>query len=318
MPPEPRLISCVGVRSDLALLPHFLRHYRRLGVLPARMHLIVHSPDPDATDLDAALTLLSEFGTAAPEIWTDPYTSDGMWTRRRETQAKVASPDDFVLTADVDEFHEYPEPLVRFLARCDRLGANAVQGVFVDRLAKAGRLAPVLPEPELPRQFPLAADVICSLGGEGTHHDRYGSVKLMAVKGNVFPSRGGHHPRAGPAEHRHLFGAPLGTFPGLVDPGFRFAVPLRVHHYHWTAGLPDSLRRRIATPGVSAAGLEYSTKLLAHFDANGGIDLDQVGWPEWNWRGLVPWTLRIRWFRAEARLRDLGRRARDRLKVSRS
>lgn len=306
MAPEPRLISCLGVEGDLALLPHFLRHYRALGVDPARMHIILNSSGPEVPCLNVARELLEKFGTSPPEIWIAPYTSDAMWAKRREIQTKVADPRDWVVSADVDEFHEYPETLRDILARCDRLGVNVIQGVFIDRLAQGGRLAPVRPDPDLSTQFPVIADVICSLGGEGVHHDRYGTVKLMAIKGAILPSRGGHHPQGGQQGLRYLSGAPLGALPGLVKAGFRSAIPLRVHHYHWTAGLQERLRRRLETPGASAAGREYGSKLLRHLDAHGGIDLEQVARPERDWRGRLPWTLRMRLLRTEV---GLGRTA---------
>ena len=267
----PLLLSCVGVATDGALLPHFLDHYRALGVDPADMHLILNASGPEAAALEAAVGTLRAFGCPAPEIWTDPYTSGAMWERRRALQDRVAPPGRWVLSADVDEYHEYPEPLGPFLARCAAMGVDCVQGVFVDRLAPGGKLGPVAPAPGVLAQFPVIADVGRAIGGRGAHHDLAGTVKVMAMRGHVRPSRGGHHPVPG-QRARHLYRHPLAQFPAMATPAGRFAVPTWVHHVHWTDSLPARLRTRLATPGVSPAGGEYGRKQLAHLERHGGID----------------------------------------------
>jgi hypothetical protein len=305
----PLLITCVGVEHDLALLAHFLAHYRALGVRPERMRPILNARSAEAPELAGARALLAAHGVAAAEEWIAPYTSDSMWAKRREVQAREAAPEDWVISADVDELHEYPEPLDAFLARCARERVDCVQGVFIDRLAIDGRLAPVLPEPSIWEQFPLEAEVALSIAGQGEHHGRHGTLKLMALRGRVPPSRGGHHPLHGAGSVRFHLGAPLASFPGVERADWRFALPLRVHHFHWTAGLDERLRRRLATPGASVAGKEYGGKQLDHIEAHGGIALDRVARPGAAPR--LPWRARVTLLRAEARLRRLGARGRE-------
>lgn len=312
----PWLISCVGVAFDLDLLPHFLRHYLRLGVLPDSVRLMLNAPDRDAPGLAGAGAVLDRFGVPPAEIWVGPYTSDAMWERRRAMQRRIARPDDWVLSADVDEFHEYPEPLAAFLKRCERVGVTCAQGPMIDRLAPGGRLAAVADEPSLEEQFPIEADVIWSVGGQGQHHDRYGTVKMMAMRGDVLPSRGGHHPLAGQSV-QYLYGAPLAQFRRIVRPGFRLGLPLRVHHFHWTEAMPESLRRRLATPGVSPAGREYCGKMLAHIEAHGGVDLRQTGRAAPGPEARLPWPVRLALLRAEGQGLRLARGARGRLRALR-
>ncbi|MGF1477767.1 MAG: glycosyltransferase family 2 protein [Geminicoccaceae bacterium] len=300
MSPSPLLITCVGVDFDLDLFPHFLRHYLTLGVERERVLTILNSQDEKSSNLALAEAMLADHGMTPADVWIAPYTSDSMWARRRALQEHHATRADWVLSADVDEFHEYPEPLADFLGRCDAMNVNVAHGVFIDRLAPDGRLEPVRPEPDLMRQFPVQADVIWSLAGRGTHHDRWGTVKLMAFRGHIFPGRGGHGaPPGQPA--LNLYAMPLGDFPGVEQPGFRFRVPTRVHHFHWTAKLPGMLRRRLATPGVSAAGREYGRKQLDHIERHDGIDLTAVA--------IAPplagqnWSYRLRRMRLEGRFR---------------
>jgi len=315
--PTAHLISCIGVDSDLPLLPHFLRHYLALGIPRERMHLILNAA-ADSPAMTRAQEMLTGFGIEPAVLWIAPYTSDAMWAERRKLQARTVAPGDWLISADVDEFHEYPESLERFLGYCERRGVDCVQGVFIDRLAVDGRLRSVTEAEPLWSQFPLEADVICRIGQTGEHHDWYGTVKLMALRGHLLPSRGGHHPQPHADGISYLFGRPLAAFPGIAMPAFRFSVPLRVHHFHWTGALPDSLRRRLATPGVSAAGREYGAKLLDHFEQNAGIALSDIAirGDSWSVDGL-PWRAGVNTLRLASRLHRMFRRGRGLLRTRR-
>jgi len=314
---EIRLLSCLGVADDLPLLPHFLDHYLGLGIAPGRIHMILNAADPDDPRLEAARATLAARGAAAPEIWIAPYTSATMWARRRDLQSRVSGAADWIVNADADEFHAYPAPLGTITAWMARRGATCLQGPFVDRLAPDGRLAPVAPAPALGAQFPVEAEAMLALAGTGAHHDLYGSVKLMLHRGNVLPSRGGHHPIPDRGRVRFAYGAPLATFPRAADPGFRAGLPFRVDHFKWTEGLRTGLERRLATPGASEAGREYGGKLLAYFARNDGIALGDVVLRG----GGVPDRVRGGTWRAQAaRLRAAvaARRVTERLRPGRT
>ncbi len=283
------LISCIGVDSELALLPHFLGHYRSIGIAPDAMQLILNTLDPDSPNLATARAILHEHGIADADVWIAPYTSDAMWARRRALQQARVAANDWVVNADVDEFHEYPATLETFLDWCDKRRINVAQGVFIDRLAPHGQLKPIAGEPAMSVQFPLAAEVQCALGQPSIHQKPGGSVKVMAHRGDVFLNRGGHRPAPDNPPIRFAFGHDLDRFPMLDRPVFRWSLPLRVHHYKWTAGLRETLERRLATPGVSPAGAEYGQKLLDHLRRHDGIALADVAVAE---PGLAPITHR--------------------------
>ena len=295
-----RLVTCVGVGSDLPLLPHFLDHYAALGVAPADTVVILNADAPDHPALAEARAILDARGVATPEIWIAPYTSETMWAERRRAQRVRCAPGDWVLSADVDEFQRWPAPLREVLGTAEGFGADCVQGVMIDRLAPGGRLAPVRPEPGILEQFPIRAEVAIAIGGRSAAHGRGGTVKVMAARGRILPGRGGHRPLPEPRA-RQLLLYPLGDWREIERPAFRFAVPLQVDHVHWTDTLPERLRRRIATPGVSPAGAAYGARQLAHLERHGGIDLGAVSLaPE----GTADWPARL------AALRRMGRRKR--------
>lgn len=298
--PDVRLISCVGVRHDLALLPHYLRHYRDLGVHPSRMHIVLNGLEDDADEVARAQEILQDHGVTPHEVWVAPYTSDAMWEKRREVQRQVASAEDWVISADVDEFCEFPDALEPFLAYCERRGANCVQGVFIDRLAADGRLRAVEPEPTLWEQFPVETDIACTVRrGEGGGY-WYGTVNIMACRGDVLPSRGGHHPLSDGRGVSYLLGRPLAEFPAITDPAFRFTLPLRVHHFKWTRTLTDGLRQRLATPGVSSKGKAYGQRLLDHVERQDGFALADFPLRQDGNNDRVPWRARVLTLRARS------------------
>ncbi|MDT7856656.1 hypothetical protein RQM47_08390 [Rubrivirga sp. S365] len=297
------LISCVGVESDLPLLPHFLRHYLDLGVAPERMHIVLNALTADAPGLAEARAILAEHGVDGGEDWIEPYTSDAMWDKRREVQRRVASPEDWVVSADVDEFCEFPAPLGEVLDYCERRGANCVQGVFIDRLAPGGALAEIEPAPSLWDQFPVEADVICTIRqheGDGDNY-KFGTVNVMLCRGDVLPSRGGHAPLKGEdaVPVSFLLGTSLGRMPGITNSAVRFAIPFRVHHFKWTEALAERHQRRLDTPGASSAGSAYGRLLLDRLALWGGrIGLGDVPVRHPTLADRVPWRVRTNALRA--------------------
>jgi hypothetical protein len=309
-----RLISCVGVEHDLALLPHFLRYYLGLGIAPERMHLVLNAERKGTDAMAAALAVLAAHDVEPAEVWIAPYTSDAMWEKRRAVQRRVAAASDWVVSADVDEFHEFPAALPAFLDYCERRGANCVQGVFIDRLAPGGRLAAVQPAPSIWEQFPLEADVICTIRRAEEGKFWYGTVNVMACRGDVLPSRGGHHPLSDGRPVSYLLGRPLAEFPWITDPAFRFALPLRVHHFKWTDRLAGGLQRRLATPGASSRGRAYGRLLLDHFEENGGVALGGLPVKRRARADRVPWRARVAALQAVASAIPILRSARRRMR----
>ena len=288
-----RLITCVGVEHDLALLPHFIDYYQGLGISSDKMHIVLQASEENTRDMEKAQDVLDDFGIKAQEIWIAAYTSDSMWEKRREIQKLVAKPMDWVISADVDEFHEFPTNVSDFLNYCEGKGVNCVQGVFIDRLAPNGQLNSVEAAPSIWEQFPVEADVICTIRQNEKDGWVNGTVNIMACKGHIFPSRGGHGPMVDKIKPKYPLGRRLGLVPGIEKPEIRFSCPLKVHHFKWTDSLLNSLKKRLLTPGVSERGKSYGELLLKHIEKEGKIQLEKIPVKNESLFNKVPWKAQI-------------------------
>jgi hypothetical protein len=267
--PALRLVSCIGTEFDLPLLEFFISHYEALGIEPSRMHFIVHAPDRDRESFEAALSMLKSRAVPEPMQWIGPYTSGEMWRRRRALQQSVSMTGEWVLSADIDEFHEYPTSLDQIISYCASHDFTVVQGPFIDRISNDGSLIPVDPSTPLGAQFPLEAEVMCHIGKIPGKSDAVGTIKLMLFRADVMPGLGGHNP-APAGDVRFASGASLIAFPGVKGPKFRDRMPCKVHHFKWRNSMLQSIEARWRTPGASSAGSDYGKRLYAYLYRSGG------------------------------------------------
>ncbi|WP_018984770.1 glycosyltransferase family protein [Salinimonas chungwhensis] len=293
---EIRLITCVGVEHDLALLPHFLAYYTKLGIPAKNIHAVLQASLENTEEMVKAASLLNDYGIKPHEMWIAPYTSDSMWEKRREIQKTVAKADDWIISADVDEFHEFPDDLKKFLAYCDKKNLHCIQGVFIDRLAPRGELTAVKQDSSIWSQYPIQADVMCTIRKYEEGGWESGTVNVMACKGNVLPSKGGHGALPRETQINYIFEKQLGELKGIEKPFFRFSLPLRVHHFKWTDRLANSLQKRLSTPGVSTRGKMYGEALLNHIDGPGRIQIDEMPIRKDRLLDRVPWKYKLRFF----------------------
>ncbi|KEO72059.1 glycosyltransferase family protein [Anditalea andensis] len=291
---EIKLITCAGVEHDLALLPHFIAYYKALGIHTKNMYFILQASESDSHEMKKAQAILHQDGITAAEIWIAPYTSATMWEKRREIQLCVANKEDWVISADVDEFHEFPDKLSVFLSYCDKKEINCVQGVFIDRLTSDGSLAAIKASPPLWEQFPVQADVICTIRQVEENGWENGTVNIMACKGDLLPERGGHFPLNHGSPIKYIFGSrQLAKFNGIKAATTRFQIPLRVHHFKWNQALLQSLQKRLATAGVSTHGQSYGNLLLQHLGEDQRIQIEKMPIRKSGTLDKLPWRTQL-------------------------
>ncbi len=245
------IVIC-NVRDEIAMLPHFLKHYRAIGV--TRFAFV------DNGSVDGTLPYLLD----QPDC--DVYQHLGnfrnafcgmQWTNQLLREYQTA---EWFLTIDADELIVYDGwpnlDLASFALEMGRAGRSVVTGIMVDMYG---------PGPVATTEAPADADLlkVCSLfDGEGYRLERPADWRL-----DGFPRL---DIRGGPV--MRLFGIQtargwLGKVPLLLEPNIayrdphsvfpaalNFALPrIAVLHFRFTSAimekLPRVLRRKVHTEG---------------------------------------------------------------------
>lgn len=169
------------------LLPHFISYYHQLGITYGRFLVLIHH-DPRLYDRRALnrLTGICSGYSLECRIWEGRYTAD----RHMEQQLLmlrdfVFSPYDWIITANVDEFQDWPTSnLNRFLtSESSVLNRSSTQspsfyvGNVFERIAVDGTFPTTLPQPSIFNQFPY----VCEQKGYGK--------KIVAFKNFLRPGR---------------------------------------------------------------------------------------------------------------------------------
>ena len=235
------LLTVIG--SDVKVLPHMLRHYRRMGIDSFLINVNLDYPDDPV--MDEVRKTTDEYGIEISRIHIGP------WTNEVNTQLYAESrenPDDWYILADLDEFQEYPGDLREIIEECERKGYDYIEGCFIDRIAKDGGFPDVAYDSPIDEQFPLG----CTF----THRILGGyPLKVAAAKGHVDISVGNHNANSGVA-------CP-------VEECF-----VQVHHYKWDKSVVSRMWSRARNKDLGVYMLSCR-RFVDYFQANGGrIDVN--------------------------------------------
>lgn len=211
-------ITCIT--DTPVLLAHWVEHYRALGV--SEIVAAVGSPKGDLQFLDTVIALALPI-RIAPYTYGPHYSMQKTWMMY--AAARLLQPEDqtWMIYADVDEFHEYPAPLHELIEACERGAIDAVVGDFVDHVAAHGLLPEVAPAPSIWEQFPIACSLSVSVLGA------FGQKVMLARHRVKLRGSGLHH-----TDPSSLYRWPIGL-----------RSDYRVHHFKWTAGVMERLRKRL-------------------------------------------------------------------------
>ncbi len=238
---SPRTVLVVAMGHDLRLFERHLRHYRALGVDDVLVDIQTGSGNADEL-LESVTATAARHGAQIVAVEPGPYT--GTRVRRERLVAAHCRPDDWLVIADLDEFHEYPTRLDRITAYCDAHGYDFVMGELVDRVAPGGVLAE-LDERPLSAQFPLGCHLTRDLCGGWSRKVVLARPAVAIVEGN----------------HEALCGNGC--------PEERIHVP--IHHFRWDARVVD--KNRFMIDSIRERGLYHwneKERLLRHLEAGGG------------------------------------------------
>jgi len=258
-------------------LSHFVDYYvGQLGIPAAQVMMTIQSVS-ESNPVVGSIRRRLEAAGVHYDVWIGTFSSETKaWHRDRVADAAL-DPDDWLIIADVDEFHQFPggTDVAAFLARVEASGANYVTAAWEDRVAEDGELRRVVEldparraETSLEAQFPLRCSMTqWTLPDSGLLRlvlPRAESGKVAASKAFLRVHRSAHKIRT-----RSYLAALLRLSRGW--PRRWAAPPIASRHYKWIAGLAAYLDRRVRTYDKCGMLWSYeSASINAHLEAHGG------------------------------------------------
>lgn len=224
--------------GDDALLPFFVRHYRRLGA--TSFPVLIYGTERQL--YEACAVIAREGGSPETVGVFDAVTFSA---KKREAEIRKVHPDgEWAFFCDLDEFCELTADQVQQHVRG---GAPYVAGRWLDRVATNGRLLDVVACTPLEVQFPMQA----------TLRQRWHMGSSVYVLAPFAPML--HHPNVCSAGRRH-WPQPCVT----------------VHHFKWQANVESRLRARMqriaAVNKLHTPWARRVRMMLAHIEQHQGID----------------------------------------------
>jgi len=143
-----------------------------IGVSPLRCLLTLHTDNVQSGSLQTMMAVLIKYDLYY-DIYEGKWSSESLTFHQLHKLLSVVKSDDWVLTVDSDEFHEYPMYLPAFLAKCDEQGYTFVRGDFADRTTSSGKLLDLRSNISIWKQYPFECQITNSLG-LGTPKKDYG------------------------------------------------------------------------------------------------------------------------------------------------
>jgi hypothetical protein len=161
---------------------------------------------------------LDKFNIREKWVWKGEYSAPLLTKYLREA-VKSYGKKDWIILADVDEFHNFPVKAKQFLWDCDKKGFNCVRGHLIDKVAEKGELKNIQKDPRIDRQFPHASDLTekIALGNR---------EKIVALK---FPLVAGH------GHHAVVRNKRAARYSSLT---------IDVHHFKWDSLVFNRLQKR--------------------------------------------------------------------------
>ena len=147
------LRSTVGVEMDYVLVASFVEHYRKLGVVDFRF--VVHSLSSSSPKLDLVLATLRDLGIQPANIWITENWNTGDNSMMHREVIKDCPDHAWVISADIDEFHEYPMRLPEFIEELESGRFDLVKGRLTERIAQDFSIPNLDTSKTLFDQFPL-------------------------------------------------------------------------------------------------------------------------------------------------------------------
>jgi hypothetical protein len=189
------LVSCIGVMFDLDILPHFIKHYKKMGV--KNFHFILHNDEESNDNLIKAQKILESFNIKEIDIWNGHFWCSDKERWMQYVKDKLDSKA-WILTADLDEFHEYPYQLEEFIKILDDGNFNCYNGNLVNHFPFMNSLAKLHLDSDIWSLYPK---IMSKKKHAYFFPERSDCPKVLLCK-NYLRVRNGHHRIV--SEHKKL------------------------------------------------------------------------------------------------------------------
>ena len=242
-------LRCViSVDHDLPLIDPFIKYYKKLGV--DEFLLVLNSKLPKSNNLSKAKNILKKHNIKEKKVWIGQYT-DAVRTQYLYELTDKLKPDEWILTADCDEFQKYDMDLKKFIDYCDNNDITRVHGVMVDRLSKDGSFVDLKKDIDLFEQFPVNANVCKIWKGSG-----FFIQKVMLHKNFIKLYKG---------NHKIKWKISLNS--GKSKSG------LIVYHIKWFSGVVEKTKNSTRN---KMKNMPNKLLLKKYFETHKGFNLDDV------------------------------------------
>lgn len=237
---------------NLAILPHFVKHYVSIGI-PVKNFLLIVQSGNQSNALAAALNTIKQLGANAVS-WIGPFSAITNFYHKMRLLEPLSIRQWLVYT-DIDEFIEFPTPITSFITTIQNDGAWAVRGFFVDRVARSGLLTKIINSPNIESQYPCRCNVTGNLMS-------LISTKVSLVRGDLRTDMGHHH-----LVDRSWFKFNQIDMPKELKFNAKFyAKSLTISHFKWTSEVLTVLQERINYYSHNLTGARCCTALQRFID----------------------------------------------------
>lgn len=242
--------------EGIELFPYWIGHYSQWA---DRMLVCV------TDDTSVELPHYQETGIFGKVIVAHIPTAFAIGAEQSHSQRRMAlrhgmKNTDWVLPADLDEFHEFPDDLHRLISLCLKEDVPAIYGHLVDMVEENGRLVSIRTDLDhydhaaLKQQFPVAARLTELIVKGGTK-------KVMAHQASITTGAGHHDVWVG---NRPLY--ETGQEKNVAGRREDYIV----RHYKWKEGLIERLESQMNSGYASPRWCGEAKAFLSHVRRNGG------------------------------------------------
>lgn len=259
-----RIVLITTIGKDIKFLEPFLWYYSTLGV--NQIYLIHHQRNP----IKIGNPLVDEINKIADKYnaknvcgWSGEFSEDKKIEIETQVKEQHCSEFDWVMYADLDEFHYFSRSLKEQIQYCEKNCIEAIEGRLLDRVHESGTLQPYDNRKPIEGQF--------QYGGYITRHLLGAWDKKIMVARAYRKIAGGHHIFFRPG-NQEVRGYRTEHYYSELD---SFCSENRIHHFKWEHDLLEKMGNRTqpAEESLAAWGKE-SREFLRYYRRYGRINLE--------------------------------------------